>query len=418
MTRKIIIHAKRNIGVIISLFALTILLTTCEKVPDYCGKGAWYDPACEFCFSKKPYPLCGGSGGVSYNPLTEGCYRGSEVGALCADSGVVPFGTPCGGYALAAAVTPALSGVVTRNPDKPRYDAGETVVLSAASSSADGFAFVGWAGSSSSPSPTVTLTMDANKPMVAMFRHIDRDGANTRTLIATAFPENGGAVVRSPDSEGGVYGGGETVTVTASAAFGYVFDGWAGSSSSASSSVSVVMDGSKTLVAMFKPKVYTLAANTVPSDGGAVFVNGTAFSQPVSQEFGAEIELLAVPAPGYLFDEWTGAAAGMGNPARIRVADGDMSVGAVFKRGSAPTDPVRRTYSVTVLIGSTGASVSGEYAAGETVTISVESPPPNQRFKNWTSESPGVRFADADSETTTFIMPSNAVTVTANFELL
>jgi len=411
-------NRKKSIRNIITLFpilalSLVLLLTTCEKVPDYCGKGAWYDPSCEFCFSQRAYPLCVGS---EYNPLTEGCYRGSEVGALCIDGSVVPFGAPCAGYTLAVDVTPALSGVVTRDPEKQRYGAGETVVLSAVPSSAGGFAFVGWAGSSSSPSSTVTLTMDANKPMAAMFRPIDADGAKTRTLTVAAFPLNGGAVVRNPDSEGGVYGGGEAVTVTASAAFGYTFDGWAGSLTSASSSVAVVMDGSKTLVAKFKPDVYTLAANAVPSDGGAVYVNGTALSRPASWEFGSVIELLAVPAYGYVFVEWSGAAAGMGNPARISVTDGDMSVGAVFRRGGSPSDLVRRTYSVTVLIGSTGASVSGEYAAGETVTISVASPPPNQRFVNWTTDSPGVYLDDAERDTTTFIMPPNAVTVTANFE--
>jgi len=408
MTRKIIGYAKRGFGVIISLLALIILLT-CEKVPDYCGKGAWYDPSCEFCFSQRPYPLCGGS---EYNPLTEGCYQGSEVGALCLGGGVVPFGTPCGGYTLAVSVTPPSGGSVSVSPDKPSYGAGETVVLSASPSSAGGFEFAGWADASSSPSPTLTLTMNANKPAAAIFRHIGAGGANT--LVTAAFPASGGTVVRDPDSEGGVYGGGAAVTVTASAAAGYTFDGWAGSSSSAQPSVSVVMDGGKTLVAKFKPNVYTLTAGVTPSDGGAVYVNGTALSRPMSQEFGSEIEVLAVPAPGYDFASWTGAAAGQVNPARISVSDGDISVGAVFARVTASV----RTYPVTVLIGSTGASVSGQYEAGETVTVSVESPPPNQRFVIWTTESQDVVFENENRMSTTFTMPAHAVIVTANFELL
>jgi uncharacterized protein (TIGR02145 family) len=42
--------------------------------------------------------------------------------------------------------------------------------------------------------------------------------------------------------------------------------------------------------------------------------------------------------------------------------------------------------------------------------------PTDYRFKNWTATSNGVTFADANSAATTFSMPANPVTVTANFE--
>jgi len=73
-------------------------------------------------------------------------------------------------------------------------------------------------------------------------------------------------------------------------------------------------------------------------------------------------------------------------------------------------------YTVTVLSVGAGASGGGNYAAGATVSISAGTAPTGQQFKNWTSSSDGVIFADANSATTTFIMPSNAVTVTAVFE--
>ena len=40
-------------------------------------------------------------------------------------------------------------------------------------------------------------------------------------------------------------------------------------------------------------------------------------------------------------------------------------------------------------------------------------PPAGQQFKNWTGS---VSFANANSASTSFTMPANAVTVTANFE--
>ena len=76
-----------------------------------------------------------------------------------------------------------------------------------------------------------------------------------------------------------------------------------------------------------------------------------------------------------------------------------------------------QTYTVTVS-GGTGATGSGSYVAGATVSISAGTPPAGQQFKNWTTSSSGVTFANANSSSTSFIMPANAVTVTANFEAI
>jgi len=396
-----------NRNILFSLLALSsaLLLTTCEKVPDYCGKGEWYDPSCEFCFSQKAYPLCGGK---EYNPLTQGCYRGVEVGSLCLDGGVVPIGTPCGGYALSTRAVPEIGGFVEPNPNKQSYEAGESVVVSALP--AGGYDFIGWAGMSADNS-SVTVKMDADKPMVAMFISSGVSGAS-RTLVTVAVPQDGGEIRRYPEAANDIYGKDAAVGIKAVPKDGYKFDGWSGSQASASDSLGVLMDGNKTLVAMFKPIVYTFSARTVPEEGGAVFVNGTAFSRPVSSEFGAVIEALAVPAAGYVFSEWSGAASGRGNPVKISVTKGDMAIVANFTKGGAEVP----LYTVTIEIGTTGASVKGSYASGETVTVSVRELPDGQRFINWTTETLGVKFADAYSETTTFIMPPRAVTVTANFE--
>ena len=69
------------------------------------------------------------------------------------------------------------------------------------------------------------------------------------------------------------------------------------------------------------------------------------------------------------------------------------------------------TYAVTVTNGTGG----GNYAAGATVSITAGTPPAGQQFKNWTAN-PAVTFANANSASTTFVMPANAVTVTAVFE--
>jgi len=81
---------------------------------------------------------------------------------------------------------------------------------------------------------------------------------------------------------------------------------------------------------------------------------------------------------------------------------------------SSESAPVT-TYSATVN-GGTGASGSGNYAQGAIVSISAGTAPAGQQFKNWTTTSAGVTFANAASPNTSFTMPANAVTVTANFE--
>jgi len=68
------------------------------------------------------------------------------------------------------------------------------------------------------------------------------------------------------------------------------------------------------------------------------------------------------------------------------------------------------TYTVTVNDG----SGSGSYEAGSTVTIKA-TVPSGKSFVNWTVNSGGATLANANNQSTTFTMPSNAVTVTANF---
>jgi len=69
-------------------------------------------------------------------------------------------------------------------------------------------------------------------------------------------------------------------------------------------------------------------------------------------------------------------------------------------------------YSVTVING----SGSDSYQAGSTVTITAIAPYSGLQFAYWTVTSSNATLTDANSSTTTFTMPSSAVTVTANFK--
>ena len=63
-----------------------------------------------------------------------------------------------------------------------------------------------------------------------------------------------------------------------------------------------------------------------------------------------------------------------------------------------------------------GGTGGGSYAEDATVTITAEDAPDGQRFTGWTVNAGGVILTNASSATTTFTMPAQAVTITANFQ--
>ena len=69
------------------------------------------------------------------------------------------------------------------------------------------------------------------------------------------------------------------------------------------------------------------------------------------------------------------------------------------------------TYAVTVV---NGTADKARALAGETVTITANTPPENHVFGGWTGSN-GVEFANANNSTTTFVMPANDVTVSASY---
>jgi hypothetical protein len=71
------------------------------------------------------------------------------------------------------------------------------------------------------------------------------------------------------------------------------------------------------------------------------------------------------------------------------------------------------TYTVTVVNG----SGSGSYVAGAQVSVTANAAPAGQTFDRWTTDAGG-SFLDAQSATTTFTVPANAVTITATYKTI
>ena len=177
----------------------------------------------------------------------------------------------------------------------------------------DRYQFSEWGGDCTGSSPCV-VTMDDNKSVAANFVRLF-------TLTAQANPTVGGTV--SPDSATS-YTAGSKITVVANPTEGYQFSEWGGDCTSISACM-VTMDADKSVTAKFA-QVFDLTVAADPVDGGTVLPGGV-----TSYVDGAQITVLAYPAPGYLFSELGGACSGSG-PCMVTI-DGDKTVTAKFVIG-------------------------------------------------------------------------------------
>ena len=91
---------------------------------------------------------------------------------------------------------------------------------------------------------------------------------------------------------------------------------------------------------------------------------------------------------------------------------GVVIISSVTQGPDGPRPPGQ--FGVTMAGGGTGSSGAGWYTSTNTVNISAGTPPTGMEFAGWTS-SPSVTFANASSPITSFLMPANDVTVTANW---
>lgn len=146
-------------------------------------------------------------------------------------------------YILSVTANPGGGGSISLSPAGGTYDAGSEVTLTAIP--AQGYVFDRWSLDATGTSSSVTLTMDSSKRVTAHF-------TARYTLTTQVSPIGSGTV--APAS--GTYDGGTKVTLTATPAQGYVFEGWEGDDIiSTSSSLTLTMDSSKEVIAYFKVEV-------------------------------------------------------------------------------------------------------------------------------------------------------------------
>ncbi len=151
--------------------------------------------------------------------------------------------------------------------------------------------------------------------------------ASAAELTVTASPAAGGSV--TPESA--VFESGESVTVTAQAAYGYRFGEWrdaSGKTLSTENPYTFTIGGETALTAIFNPvDTYTL---TVDKTGeGAAWGKVSLSPEPVNgiYETGTEVAVRIVPNSVTSFLAWENGSA---DPVRSVVMDGDKTVRAEF----------------------------------------------------------------------------------------
>ncbi|HOX30491.1 MAG TPA: hypothetical protein P5080_04840 [Candidatus Paceibacterota bacterium] len=182
-------------------------------------------------------------------------------------------------YALSVSKAGTGAGTVTSSPAgincgaacSANYSSGASVTLTAAADV--GSAFVGWSGAGCSGTGTCTVTMSANETVTATFNvanytlTVTKSGLGAGTVTSSPAGINCGAACNS------IFGGGTSVTLTATPNASSKFAGWSGGGCSGTGTCTVALNADTAIDAKFNPATCTV----VPGGGKRVFVTSATY---------------------------------------------------------------------------------------------------------------------------------------------
>ncbi len=255
----------------------------------------------------------------------------------------------------------------------------------------------------------------------------DSTGVETISYEITFTAQTGGTVAATYDggvlTSGDTLPAGESVTFEATASEGYSFVSWTVNgvtdSTENGNTLTFTMPASAVSVtASFAKNTYQVTFGVHENVGGAVATLANT-TDPVSVEHGNELTLKATPDTGYAFQCWyVNGTETSGAATQAFAITGETTITAAFELAK---------YDLTVNLeeGEDMGSLSVTDKDGNVVL--VHSPVAytteltfeatayeGYSFVGWTVN--GVTDTTENGNTLTFIMPANAVTVTANFE--
>jgi uncharacterized repeat protein (TIGR02543 family) len=203
------------------------------------------------------------------------------------------------------------SGSVTKNPNLATYTYGTSVKLNATADT--GWSFSHWSGALTGSDNPATLVITGDTTVTAHFTQ------NQYTLSITV--DGNGSVTKNPDQPTYTYG--TMVELTATAEAGWTFSHWSGDASGTFNPTTVIIDGDKSVTAVFTQSQYTLSINIIGS--GSV----TKTPDHAVYAHGETVTLTATPEAGWSFSGWSGDLTSSQSPIDI-VMDSSKSITATF----------------------------------------------------------------------------------------
>jgi uncharacterized repeat protein (TIGR02543 family) len=310
-------------------------------------------------------------------------------------------------------ISSSAGGSVT-TPGQGTYGYGSGMVVNLVATPASGYRFANWSGNvgtvANVTAASTTITMNGNYVITANFAVIP-PGQNSLTISSTA-----GGSVPTPGQGTFTYGPGTVVNLVASPLGGYRFVNWSGNvgtvANVTAASTTITMNGNYSITANFvviPPIQYSLTISSTA--GGSVTTPGQG---TFTYNAGAVVNLMASPLVGYRFVNWTG---NVGTVANVTAASTTITMNGIYSI-TANFVPVYNLIMAVAPGGSgTATDLTGAspYTAGTVLNIQAVATA-GYTFTNWTA--PAGTFGSVTAATTTFTMPAQSVTVTANFALI
>ena len=156
-----------------------------------------------------------------------------------------------------------------------------------------------------------------------------------------------------------------------------------------------------------------LPQGTIQADGKTAESTGRSIAELDVKE-DAVVTIIARDRSDAVFAKWTVSAL-----VDVALADKNSATTTfVMPKGDVWIDcEYKLIRSVTVENGTLeGGASSGNCTEGDTVKITAVAAPEGKEFDKWVVVSGGVTLADANSATTTFVMPSDAVEIKATYK--
>ena len=268
----------------------------------------------------------------------------------------IPVGTMQ--YSVTTSSNPTNGGTTTGGGT---FNPGQSCTVTA--TPASGYNFVNWTenGTQVSTQASYTFTVNGNRSLVANFTQ------PSYTISTSSSPANGGTT-----TGGGSFLQGQSCTVHAVPASGFIFANWTenGTLISNQANYTFTVTGNRSLVANFTPVSYTVTTSSNPANGGTTTGGG-------SYNSGASCTVTATANTGFVFDKWT-----MNN---TQVSTNASYTFTVTANCNLVAHFTALSYTVTVSTDPEMGTVSGggTFNYGQTCAVSA-SAKPHYVFEAWT----------------------------------